>query len=405
MPPIDQPPFSPLEPTPKPVWRRGLERLTRPVVWIPLGFALAGGAVGAYYLLTNSSASVDSSDQSTLATKPPSQDDSSTEADDAEVEDKKKSDKKDKKTDKKPDSKPKPKPGPVVTPPASPSPTPTPPRGLVKPNASNTGPRYSLTRTLTPDQALAELRNKGKLSRVKISGSLRLAGSDGRNWVIEDSVIVTTRNYGIQAYNSIGSFTGSKAERPIFRYVEIIGRAAASGGRCSAVVYGSDIVLQHADLYGCDDGIKASHRVDVISSWLHDNDHPSGAHCDAIQIRSGTDILIRGSRLDAYVGYSSDGSQVPSGSTCSGGLQTGSVSGPISARWENNWFAGGHYTIRGSSDARVNYVFRGNKWMSHGTSVALGLSNLQPNRFGPITGGLGDFDSSNVWEDTGQPVR
>jgi len=298
---------------------------------------------------------------------------------------------------------------PTPPPPPPPPPPPTPTPAGDKPNAGNTGPRITLTRTLSSSDAIAELRRTGKLSGVRITGGLQLNGSDGKGWVIEDSRIEANgASYAVQSYTSTG-FSGSKAERPILRYVEIVGSAGNGTGRSSATVYGSSIVLDHADIYGSDDGVKATGNIDVLNSWIHDNDHPEGAHCDGIQIRSGTDILIKGSRIDAYVAYSSDGSTTPDGSPCSGGLQTGSVIGNIQARWENNWFAGGHYTIRGwaSRDAAytINYVFRNNKWMRNGTSVKLNRTNLIPHTYGPITGSLGDFDNSNVWEDTGEPVR
>jgi hypothetical protein len=275
---------------------------------------------------------------------------------------------------------------------------------VIKPDASNTGPRVPPTRTLTAAQALAELRATGRLSGATVVGSFRLSGSDGVDWVIEDSRFEATSQYAIQGYSSLEPFTGTKAQRPVFRYVEIVGQAGTGSGRSSAAVYGRDMVISHADIYGADDGLKISGSLDLLHSWVHDNDHPEGAHCDAIQIRSGTDILIRGTRLDAYVGYSSDGS-TELGGTCSGALQTGSVTGPIQVRWEDNWFAGGHYTIRGSGDSQVDYTFRNNRWMRHGTSVALGRDDLPPNRYGPVSGDLGDFDDSNVWEDTGEPVR
>jgi len=278
------------------------------------------------------------------------------------------------------------------------------PGEFIKPDASNTGPRVAPTRTITADQALEELRATGRLSGAIVVGSFRLSGSDGVDWVIEDCRFEATSQYAVQGYASLEPFTGTQAHRPVFRYVEIVGRAGTGTGRSSAAVYGRNMVFSHADIYGADDGLKISGSFDLLHSWVHDNDHPDGAHCDAIQIRSGTDILIRGSRLDAYIGYSSDGS-TELGGTCSGALQTGSVTGPIEARWEHNWFAGGHYTLRGSSDPQVNYTFRNNRWMRHGTSVVLGRDDLPPNRYGPVTSDLGDFDDSNVWEDTGEPVR
>lgn len=278
------------------------------------------------------------------------------------------------------------------------------------PDIDNTGPRYPILRTLSSSEALTELRDEGYLSQVRVTGNFRLSGSDGRNWVIEDSVFEAGSLYGIQSYNSLTAFTGTYEERPIFRHVEISGQAARGVGTCEAGFYGSDIVFENAVIHGCKDGAKPSNNVTIQSSWFRDNDHPTGAHCDSIQITRGTNILVRDSRLDAYIGYSSDGSQVPDGSTCSGALQTGAATGDISAVFENNWFAGGHYTIRGwsSSDTSagdMSYTFTGNKWREYGSSVALGLDNLEPSRWGPVTGILGDFDDSNVWEHTGIPIN
>jgi hypothetical protein len=292
--------------------------------------------------------------------------------------------------------------------PPSPQPSPSPSPSLssaARPGATNTGPRVPLTRTLTSGEALAELRATKRLSGVRIVGGLRLSGSDGRGWVIEDSRIEANGAlYGVHGYQSLAGFTGTTAERPILRYVEIVGSAGTRSGRSSASVYGSDMIIDHADIFGSDDGIKATNRIDILFSWIHDNDHPTGAHCDGIQIREGTNIFVKGTRIDAYVGYSSDGS-TSLGGPCSGGLQTGSVTGPIQARWEGNWFAGGRFTIRGGEDANVRYFFRNNKWMQYGTSVVLGRSDLAPNQYGPTADDLGDFDASNVWEHTGKPVR
>lgn len=280
---------------------------------------------------------------------------------------------------------------------------------LVMPDSTNTGPRLEILRTLTASEALSELRDEEYLSQVRITGNLQLSGSDGINWVIEDSIIETNHLYGIQGYSNLTPFTGTYEERPVFRYVEVIGRAARDAGSCSSNILGGNMVLEYLDVYGCEDGIKPSSNLDMISSWFHDNDRPTGAHCDSIQIRSGTNTLFRGNRMDAYVGYVSDDSSVADGATCNGVLQTGPATNNISVTFEDNWFSGGHYTIRGwvASDeleGTMNYVFRDNKWREFGESVALGLNSLEPNQYGATRSRLGDFDASNVWEHTGLPV-
>lgn len=292
--------------------------------------------------------------------------------------------------------------------PSSTSTTTTTPPGSVKPDASNTGPRFTLTRTLTADQALAELRATGRISRALVHGPIVLRPGDGRDWVIEDSRIEANgAAYVLRAFADFGAFTGPGAF-PIFRYVEFVGGAATGQSRCSSALYVSHVVIEHSDVYGCEDGVKTTGNTTLRRSWFHDNDHPDGAHCDGIQIRSGTGILIEDNRFDAYIGYSSDGSALGArGDTCSGGLQTGSVIGTINARFTHNWWAGGHYTFRGWADRdlgySITYVSRDNIWMRQGTSVAIGRTDLPPNRYGPVTGYLGDFDSSNRWED-GAPL-
>lgn len=278
------------------------------------------------------------------------------------------------------------------------------------PIAATVGPRTAPNRVLTSTQALSELRSTGYLSRVTITGTFGLAGSDGLNWVIEDCRFEGGGTYAIRGYTSGGAFTGTQTQRPLFRYCEVVGAAAHSGGTgsSSACIYGNDMIFDHVDVYGSADGIKAGSRFEARRSWIHDMDHPSGAHCDAVQITSGTDSVFIGNRFDAYIGYSSDGSQMPVGDTGNAVLQTGSVTNNISALWEYNWFAGGHYTIRSAgADVRVNYTFRNNRFLRYGTSVALGLTNLPPNRYGPIYGGVATNEvwENNVWDDTEEVVN
>lgn len=282
------------------------------------------------------------------------------------------------------------------------------PGTLTIPTAATVGPRYAPTRTITAAQALTELRGTGRLSRVTIQGTISLAGSDGVGWIVEDARI-EGGTYGVRGYaGGNAPFTGTQAQRPVFRYVEVVGTAARGAGGCSASVYGYDMIFEYADVYGCADGVKASRNFEMRYSWVHDLDHPSGAHCDAVQIVSGTNIVFVGNRFDAYIGYSSDGSQTPDGDTGNAVLQTGSVTGQVSATWEHNWFAGGHYTIRGDgNNALVDYTFRNNRFLRNGMSVTLGLTNLPPNRYGPVYGGVtaNEVWENNVWDDTGQPVQ
>ncbi len=278
---------------------------------------------------------------------------------------------------------------------------------FIMPTLANTGPRATPNRTISASQALDELHDIGYLAQATVTGQFNLDGSDGVDWVIEDCRFEGAL-YGVRGYTG-SAFTGTPAQRPVFRYCEVLGRAAhgSDGSSSSACVYGNDMLFEYADIYGGVDGIKAANRLEIRYSWIHDLDHPSGAHSDAVQIVAGTGTVFIGNRFDAYEGYCSDGSAAPTGVTVSGLLQTGSVTGDISALWEHNWFAGGHYTIRGAGDdSRVEYTFRHNRFLRFGTSVALGLTNLEPHRYGPTYGNVTTTEvwENNVWDDTEELV-
>ena len=67
--------------------------------------------------------------------------------------------------------------------------------------------------------------------------------------------------------------------------------------------------MHRVRIFGSEDGVKINgDNVTLTRSWIHDLDHPSGAHCDALHIRAGSRVLIENTRIDAYVGYSYDGS-------------------------------------------------------------------------------------------------
>ena len=286
------------------------------------------------------------------------------------------------------------------------------PVGFMMPTASIVGARCTPTETISSSVALARLRANGTLSCAIVTGVLELEGTDGIDWIIEDVKFEAQGSlYVLDGYRRTGvdPFAGTQAQRPIFRHVDLVGGAVTGHGSCSSVIIGKDMRIEHANITGCRDGIKADDRLEVRHSWIHDNDKPDGAHSDGVQIVSGQDIVFEGNRFDAYSTYSSDGSMTPgTWDYASGMLQTGTITGNISATWNNNWFAGGRYTIRGAVDEPgidVNYIFRNNRWLRYGTSVALGLTNLPAHQYGPIyTLGDADLDCSNVWDDTEEPI-
>jgi hypothetical protein len=285
---------------------------------------------------------------------------------------------------------------PTPTPSASPSAPGTSPSGPVappadpnspKPNAANTGPRYTTTRTLTASAAITELRLKKVLSRVKITGGLTLNGSDGKGWVISDSVIESRGStYAVKAYVDT-DFTGRTSERPVFQNVEVRGAAVTNSGETSSLFYGSDTIWRRSELYGGVDIFKVIDRVVIEDSYAYGLHHPSGAHADVIQIREGRDSVIQRNTFSAIVGYGTN-----PGQNANAVLQTGSMTGPLTnVLFANNWVNGGNYILN-VGDPGLGYLFSGNKF---GRSY----------RYIPVMGSTaGKSNGTNVWEDNGQKV-
>lgn len=249
---------------------------------------------------------------------------------------------------------------------------------------------------------------------MTIDGQLTLEGSDGINWHIDDVKILGGTQYGLRAYLGFGgvdAFAGTLAQRPVLSHIEVVGMGSRGlGATCSASVAAASVIIEYADIYGCQDGIKTWSDYTMRYSWVHDMDHPSGAHSDAVQITRGTNIEFTGNRFDGYDGYTSDGSGFTTDYTGNSVLQTGQADGDIQATWTNNWFAGGHYTIRPSfghgETYNLSYSFVNNRWLRHGTSVALGRTDLVPSTYGPVYGGTSSVYvwENNVWDDTGQLI-
>jgi len=269
------------------------------------------------------------------------------------------------------------------------------PAVAVKPSEVDTGARQSTTRSMTGGQALdaalaapVEADGKRYLRRVRITTGMKFNKVTHSGIVFEDCVIDTGESlYGINAF----LFTGIEPPVwPEFRYCEI------TGGR-SATIAGGYIRLLRCNVHRGTDTIKIFTGMEIYASYAHDTWYTPGAHCDLVQIEQGAaNTLIHWSNFEAWNAMDSPAG---GGGTSNAVLQTGSVNGDIGpVDWFDNWFDGGHYTIRGTTPDdpfACIYTFRRNK---HGRGY----------QYGPLRAMTGrpdiDYDTSNVWADTGLPV-
>ena len=164
------------------------------------------------------------------------------------------------------------------------------------------------------------------------------------------------------------------------------------GGTAEACVAFSDFAIYRSNLHDCVDGVDFSSNVVVQGCYIHDLARGPGTHNDTLQTLGGSNDIIRGNTLQAYRADTND----PMNAV----IQTGRLKHALTnVVVEHNYMDGGNYTVNAgapapSDDPITGYVFKANVFGRHF-------------RFGPVRSvGSGTiFDSSNVWADTGQPVK
>lgn len=163
------------------------------------------------------------------------------------------------------------------------------------------------------------------------------------------------------------------------------------GGTGIGIYLQGTATIRNADIHSAEDGIRIqADDVVVEDSYIHDLQPYEGGHHDSIQIRSGDNVTIRRNNLQAYVA-SLD-------TPLNASLQIGSLAGtdPITnLRVIGNLMNGGNYTINGGRKGDTDSAhYADNRF---GRDYRYGaVANLQDGS---------TWDDSNVWHDTGNPVR
>ena len=266
------------------------------------------------------------------------------------------------------------------------------------PDATTTGPRQPWTQTMTGPAALAtalaapvEADGRRYLRRTRITSGITLDDPSHSGIVFEDCVITHAGSSTVTAfYDGTGLPSG---ELPEFRFCDISGGTAATFAGCSTR-------FLRCNLHHGEDIVKARETGgEFYACYLHSTMHQADSHCDIFQIISAaTGLLVHWCNAAAF---NSADSPTGAGGWNNGVLQTGAATsaiGPVT--WADNWFDGGGYTIRLGEAADLNgntrqYTFRRNKF---GRNYRWGAV------YGSVADAGVDFDSSNVWADTGLPV-
>ncbi|GAA4210675.1 hypothetical protein GCM10022252_78760 [Streptosporangium oxazolinicum] len=161
-----------------------------------------------------------------------------------------------------------------------------------------------------------------------------------------------------------------------------------SGGKSAAVCCGH-YTLRRVDIHDVFEGPRVGDDTTIEQSYLHHLLRCPGCHIDAIQSTGGTDITIRGNNIQAYNPTLKD--------PMNAAFQFGEENSPVrNCVVDGNLMNGGNYTVNGGGGGTT------------GAQCAFSNNRFQRDfRYGPA-GNLHSgvtWAASNVWHDTGAPIR
>lgn len=153
---------------------------------------------------------------------------------------------------------------------------------------------------------------------------------------------------------------------------------------------GGSGTVRYSNIHSAEDGIRIqANNVTIEFSYIHDLARTETSHNDAIQIRSGDNITIRGNNLQAFNPTSND--------PMNAAIQIGSLVGDdqiSNLLVVDNLMNGGNVTVNGGGRGEIeSAVFRDNRF---GRDFRYGVHGNLENS---------SWDTSNVWDDTGLPTE
>ena len=158
-------------------------------------------------------------------------------------------------------------------------------------------------------------------------------------------------------------------------------------GKAEVAIGWSGYTLRRVEVRGTHDGPRLGDGVTIEDSWVHDLVRADGVHTDGAQSTSGAGILVRHNTFDPRQAGSTD--------FLNAAVQLGSETGAQvlrDARFEDNFFNGGAYSVNVSCVANfADVVFSRNRY-GHGS------------RYGAVIAPAGIDFSTDTWADTGLPV-
>lgn len=161
-----------------------------------------------------------------------------------------------------------------------------------------------------------------------------------------------------------------------------------TGGRSAAVCCG-DFTLRRVNIHHVNEGPRMSSNSVIENSYIHHLVRCADCHVDALQSTGGTNITIRGNNIQAYNPDLND--------PMNAAFQFGEEQAVLrNCLIEGNLLNGGNYTLNGGGGGTTGAqcTIRNNKFQR----------DFRYGAAGNIHGAVA-WAATNVWQDTGQPVR
>nr|WP_260173275.1 DUF4082 domain-containing protein [Nocardioides albus] len=255
--------------------------------------------------------------------------------------------------------------GPAPSSPATPAPSAT------YPNASNTGPKG----TLSPRGGATVTTDGAVISNARVNGQLTIRAD---NVVIRNVHLTTTAYYGILTYgkNTVIEDTTIVGTSP----TTLAGIAAYEGGTVNA---------RRVNVSGMEDGVRLAHNSSLTDSYVHGLDGDADSHFDGVT-------------ADGYRGWRITHNTIVNDHNQTAAVWIGDPRyAPSEGVLEDNWLQGGGYTVyagpgTGAGLRVVDNVFSTKQFPRSGY-------------WGPVAKwvGSGNTWTGNVWADgpdAGKPV-
>nr|WP_246211102.1 right-handed parallel beta-helix repeat-containing protein [Phytoactinopolyspora alkaliphila] len=226
--------------------------------------------------------------------------------------------------------------------------------------------------TLKPSGSLTITKDNTVIDALDIKGTVKVQAN---NVTIKRSRIFSTGRYAIDIESGYRNL--------VVEDTEIDGNNATA----TIAILRGEYTLRRVNIHSVYDGPRIEgHNVVIEDSYIHHLTRVPDGHHDTIQIRSGTNIVIRGNNLQAYNPSTND--------PMNAAIQFGSLLAPIDdVVVENNLMNGGNMTINAGKLEGGSVIFRNNEF---GRDFRYGVVSTGPGLV---------WESSNVYHDTGESVR